>query len=125
MVRQVTLAPATVACTGELAAQRRGAADRAGPLGDRRLRPAGLLKRKLSLAKDNDHPAHAVWFRMHRTASRIDNWSDRPAWRAAATRPRAGCPPTTWSGAGYWVWLIPLSSGSHSVGIVADPAGTR
>ena len=23
-------------------------------------------------------------------------------------------------GAGYWVWLIPLSSGSHSVGIVAD-----
>ena len=24
-------------------------------------------------------------------------------------------------GAGYWVWLIPLSSGSHSVGIVADP----
>jgi hypothetical protein len=25
-------------------------------------------------------------------------------------------------GKGYWVWLIPLSSGSHSVGIVADPA---
>ena len=24
-------------------------------------------------------------------------------------------------GAGYWVWLIPLASGSHSVGIVADP----
>jgi hypothetical protein len=24
-------------------------------------------------------------------------------------------------GEGYWVWLIPLSSGSHSVGIVADP----
>jgi hypothetical protein len=23
-------------------------------------------------------------------------------------------------GAGYWVWLIPLSSGAHSVGIVAD-----
>ena len=23
--------------------------------------------------------------------------------------------------AGYWVWLIPLASGSHSVGIVADP----
>jgi flavin-dependent dehydrogenase len=22
-------------------------------------------------------------------------------------------------GEGYWVWLIPLSSGSHSVGIVA------
>jgi hypothetical protein len=25
-------------------------------------------------------------------------------------------------GAGYWVWLIPLSSGSHSVGIVAAQA---
>jgi hypothetical protein len=24
-------------------------------------------------------------------------------------------------GAGYWAWLIPLASGSHSVGIVADP----
>ena len=24
-------------------------------------------------------------------------------------------------GEGYWVWLIPLASGSHSVGIVADP----
>ena len=23
-------------------------------------------------------------------------------------------------GAGYWVWLIPLGSGSHSFGIVAD-----
>ncbi len=23
-------------------------------------------------------------------------------------------------GPGYWVWLIPLASGSHSVGIVAD-----
>jgi flavin-dependent dehydrogenase len=25
-------------------------------------------------------------------------------------------------GAGYWAWLIPLSSGAHSVGIVADEA---
>jgi hypothetical protein len=24
-------------------------------------------------------------------------------------------------GPGYWVWLIPLASGSHSIGIVADP----
>src|SRR5690606_8638988 len=27
-------------------------------------------------------------------------------------------------GRGYWVWLIPLASGSHSVGIVCD-AGTH
>jgi hypothetical protein len=24
-------------------------------------------------------------------------------------------------GEGYWIWLIPLSSGAHSVGVVADP----
>ena len=31
-----------------------------------------------------------------------------------------GYPPIISVGPGYWVWLIPLSSGSHSVGIVAD-----
>jgi flavin-dependent dehydrogenase len=82
---------------------------------------AGLLKRKLGLAKGNDHPVHSVWFRIQ---DRItpDDWTTDTAWRDR-------CPDhTRWLstnhlvGAGYWVWLIPLSSGSHSVGIVADPA---
>ena len=81
---------------------------------------AGLIKKKLGLARDNAHPAHAVWFRIK---DRIvpDDWSDDAAWQARCA------PHTRWLstnhlvGAGYWVWLIPLSSGSHSVGIVADP----
>ena len=82
---------------------------------------AGLVKRKLNLAAPNDHACHAVWFRI-KDRLHLDEWSDSPAWRERCT------PQTRWLstnhlvGAGYWVWLIPLSSGSHSVGIVADPA---
>ncbi|CAM5785176.1 NAD(P)/FAD-dependent oxidoreductase [Rhizobacter fulvus] len=82
---------------------------------------AGLLKRQLDLAQDNAHQAHAVWFRI-KDRIVIDDWSDSAAWRA-----RCDPPDSRWMstnhlvGAGYWVWLIPLSSGSHSVGIVADP----
>jgi flavin-dependent dehydrogenase len=82
---------------------------------------AGMLKRKLGLAEHNTHQANAVWFRM---ADRIhvDEWSSDPAWQARCD------PPARWRstnhlvGEGYWVWLIPLASGSHSIGIVADPA---
>jgi flavin-dependent dehydrogenase len=82
---------------------------------------AGLLKRQLGLAMDNAHDAHAVWFRI---ADRIDidNWSDDPAWRARCVTPTRWLSTNHLVGAGYWVWLIPLASGSHSVGIVADPA---
>ena len=82
---------------------------------------AGLIKRKLNLAEPNDHACHAVWFRIKDRIC-LDAWSDNPAWQARCN------PQTRWLstnhlvGAGYWVWLIPLSSGSHSIGIVADPA---
>lgn len=81
---------------------------------------AGLLKRQLGLAMDNPHPAHAVWFRI---ADRIeiDRWSDDPAWQARCVTPTRWLSTNHLVGAGYWVWLIPLASGSHSVGIVADP----
>ena len=81
---------------------------------------AGLLKRQLGLAADNAHAVGAVWFRLKHRIN-VDTWSDDPAWRTRCD------PATRWLstnhlvGAGYWVWLIPLASGSHSVGIVADP----
>jgi hypothetical protein len=81
---------------------------------------AGLLKRQLGLAKDNAHPAHAVWFRIG-SRIRIDDWSQDPAWRARCATPTRWLSTNHLVGAGYWVWLIPLASGSHSVGIVADP----
>ncbi len=81
---------------------------------------AGLLKRQLGLAEDNAHRAHAVWFRVSQRIE-IDAWSQDPAWRARCTTPTRWLSTNHLVGAGYWVWLIPLASGSHSVGIVADP----
>ncbi len=80
---------------------------------------AGLVKRQLGLSQDNDHHCHAVWFRVaHRIP--VDDWGDA-AWRAQCTPPERWRSTNHLVGPGYWVWLIPLASGSHSVGIVADP----
>ena len=81
---------------------------------------AGLLKKKLDLAQDNAHAAHAVWFRVGKHI-KVDEWSADPAWAARCVAPKRWLSTNHLVGAGYWVWLIPLSSGSHSVGIVADP----
>jgi flavin-dependent dehydrogenase len=81
---------------------------------------SGLLKRQLGLARDNAHLAHAVWFRIGEHI-RIDEWSQDPAWRARCVTPTRWLSTNHLVGPGYWVWLIPLASGSHSVGIVADP----
>ena len=81
---------------------------------------AGLVRRQLGLAQDNAHGCHAVWFRVaHRIV--LDDWSDDERWRAQCTPPERWRSTNHLVGAGYWVWLIPLASGSHSVGIVADP----
>ena len=80
---------------------------------------AGLLKRKFGLAETNAHNANAAWFRI---AARInvDGWSANEAWRGLCEPPARWLSTNHLCGDGYWVWLIPLSSGSHSVGIVAD-----
>jgi flavin-dependent dehydrogenase len=80
---------------------------------------AGLLKRKLDLAETNAHEAHAVWFRV-KDRIRIDDWSDDDSWRGRCDPQARWLSTNHLVGAGYWVWLIPLASGSHSVGIVAD-----
>ena len=81
---------------------------------------AGLIKRQLGLAQPNAHDCYAVWFRVQHRIT-IDDWSDDPVWRSRCTPPERWRSTNHLVGAGYWVWLIPLSSGSHSVGIVADP----
>ncbi|MEO7853513.1 MAG: NAD(P)/FAD-dependent oxidoreductase [Rubrivivax sp.] len=82
---------------------------------------AGVLKRKFALAQGNAHDAHAVWLRIGERLC-IDEWSDDSAWRARCSTPTRWLSTNHLVGEGYWVWLIPLASGSHSVGIVADPA---
>jgi flavin-dependent dehydrogenase len=82
---------------------------------------AGLLKRRLGLARDNDHDACAAWWRV-RGLVRVDAWSSDPQWRDRCDPPERWRSTNHLCGPGYWVWLIPLASGSHSIGIVCDPA---
>ena len=81
---------------------------------------AGLIKKKLGLARENGHDVHAVWFRISEHLV-PDEWSQDAGWRARCVAPKRWLSTNHLVGEGYWVWLIPLSSGSHSVGIVADP----
>jgi flavin-dependent dehydrogenase len=83
---------------------------------------AFLLKRKLGLAKDVEHTINASWLRLAGGLD-IEEWgSDDEAWMERM--PEAGLRKSSTNhlmGEGYWVWLIPLASGSISIGIVADP----
>jgi len=82
---------------------------------------AGLLRRQLGLQTDNGHHANAAWFRLA-TRIDVDDWSQDAAWHARCDCRERWLSTNHLVGPGYWVWLIPLSSGSHSVGIVADEA---
>jgi flavin-dependent dehydrogenase len=82
---------------------------------------AGLLKRKLGLAEGNGHDANAVWWRVE---GRLDpnDWSDDAAWLGRCEPPDRWRSTSHLCGPGYWVWMIPLASGAHSLGIVCDAA---
>ena len=82
---------------------------------------AGMIRRKLELTRDNGHRANAVWFRIDDRLA-IDGWSDDGEWTARVTPAERWRSTNHLCGPGYWTWLIPLSSGAHSVGIVADAA---
>ncbi len=80
---------------------------------------AGLIKRKLDLAEANEHDANAIWFRIGERID-INDWSTDAAWLNRCDPPDRWLSTNHLCGPGYWAWLIPLASGSHSVGIVAD-----
>ena len=80
---------------------------------------AGMIKRHLDLAELNDHDANAIWFRISERID-INDWSDDRAWLNRCNPPNRWLSTNHLMGEGYWAWLIPLASGSHSVGIVAD-----
>lgn len=82
---------------------------------------AGLLKRKLGLQQDNAHDANAVWFRIGAKID-VDEWSSDASWLGRCDPPYRWLSTNHLCGEGYWAWLIPLSSGSHSVGIVCEAA---
>jgi flavin-dependent dehydrogenase len=83
--------------------------------------PKALIKRKLGLQKDVEHKINSVWLRLSGGVD-IDEWSDDPDWHGRMSEPGIRKLSTNHlMGEGYWVWLIPLASGPHSIGIVSDP----
>jgi flavin-dependent dehydrogenase len=83
---------------------------------------AFTLKRKLGLEEDNGHVVNSAWLRL---AGGIDleDWvdpSDTEWFERMTERGIRRLSTNHLMGKGYWVWLIPLSSGSISIGIVAE-----
>ena len=81
---------------------------------------ASILKHKLGLEEPAEHTANAAWFRLG-SHIKVDEWSDDPDWQGRVASPDRWLSTVHLHGPGYWVWLIPLGSGSMSVGVVADP----
>jgi flavin-dependent dehydrogenase len=79
-----------------------------------------IVKRELGLAEDIPHNINGVWFRLSDMIE-VDELGEGQAWRRSVPEAIRWLSTTHLLGRGYWVWLIPLSSGSISVGIVADP----
>jgi flavin-dependent dehydrogenase len=84
---------------------------------------AFTLKKKLGLLEDNGHMVNSSWFRLAGGLD-IEEWVDPSDddWFGRMTERGLRRNSTNHLCAkGYWVWLIPLSSGPISIGIVADP----
>jgi flavin-dependent dehydrogenase len=79
----------------------------------------GLIRHQLGLTRPVGHLANACWFRFPYRL-RIDDWSDDPLWKTRVPSGERWLSTNHLMGIGYWVWLIPLGSGSTSVGIVVD-----
>jgi flavin-dependent dehydrogenase len=83
---------------------------------------AFILKKKLGLLEDNGHMVNSAWFRV---AGRLDleDWADPDDDEFFGRMSERGLRQFSTNhlcGKGYWMWMIPLSSGSTSIGIVAD-----
>ena len=78
-----------------------------------------LLARKLGLGRPSGHHAHSAWFRVE---GRLDVKSLVPSgdasWQGRDVEGIRWLSTNHLMGEGYWLWLIPLSSGTTSVGIV-------
>jgi flavin-dependent dehydrogenase len=80
---------------------------------------SALLKRQLGLTKKVGHHANAAWFRISYPID-INQWSDDVEWQNRICDGKRSLSTNHLMGPGYWVWLIPLASGSISIGIVSD-----
>ena len=80
----------------------------------------GILKRHLALGQHLEHDCNAAWCRVGSRIA-VDDWTEDESWQARVPSKRRWLSTNHLMGPGYWVWLIPLSSGCTSIGVVADP----
>lgn len=79
-----------------------------------------LLKKQQQLEAESEHKVSSAWFRI---ADKLDvnDFSNCQSWKGGHQGDNSRWFSTNhFMGQGYWVWFIPLSSGSTSIGIVAD-----
>jgi flavin-dependent dehydrogenase len=79
----------------------------------------GLVKRQRQLQRPNQHNVNACWFRIEEKID-IDDWFPSSWSYQDVPKGLRYYSTNHFMGEGYWVWVIPLSSGSTSLGIVAD-----
>jgi flavin-dependent dehydrogenase len=80
------------------------------------------LKKKLGLLEDNGHAVNSSWFRLAGGLD-IEEWVDPDDDEFLDRMSERGLRKLSTNhlcGKGYWVWMIPLSSGPISIGICAD-----
>ncbi len=83
---------------------------------------AFILKKKLGLLEDNGHMVNSAWFRLAGGLD-IEDWADSDDEEFFGRMSERGLRQFSTNhlcGKGYWMWMIQLSSGSISIGIVAD-----
>mgnify|MGYP001282823225 CR=1 FL=1 len=78
-----------------------------------------LLKKQLGLQESVKHDNHACWFRIDRKID-LDELTQDAGWQKMAAPGLRHSSTNHIMGEGYWVWVIPLSNGRTSIGIVAD-----
>jgi flavin-dependent dehydrogenase len=79
------------------------------------------LKNHLNLYKTVEHANSAIWLRTADTLN-IDDYGHGAGWMARCGRQSRRLSTNHLMGTGYWFWLIPLSSGATSIGLVFDPS---
>jgi len=79
------------------------------------------LKNHLDLRKSVGHRNSAVWARTTETLN-IDEFGHGAEWAERCGRRSRRLSTNHLMGTGYWFWLIPLSSGATSIGLVFDPS---
>jgi flavin-dependent dehydrogenase len=79
-----------------------------------------ILQKKFNLTRDSGHYHSAAWFRVGKKIDVADLVPESDhRWHARDVDHRRWLSTNHLCGVGYWFWIIPLSTGHHSLGIVA------